>query len=421
MLYHWEQFLADALTFQSLPIGMGICLLAGFLGALSPCVYPLIPITLGVLGTKQYQSRSTGFFIACIYVSGMTFFYVMFGVVSSLLGVAFGALFYSPIAILLIAFLFFIFALSLLDVVQIQLPSKMRLWSQRSVRQGWVGYWMLGAISGLLATPCTGPILGSILTLLAFRGDWFAGTMLMVAFGVGMGIPFLALGTFSSWIAYIPKGGPWMRYLKQVLGFVMLFGVAYYAHAGLLGMEMVMPFFACGWGGVLVGCGVLFVLAANRWAVYPRTMGMLGAAFGFFGLLIVVHAWQGEFKKQAWNRIHSQTPHPEQTLKRWMIQAQRDHRPVLLDFDAKWCVACRELERHTLAHPLVASRLQRFVLIQIDLTKQTPVLDRIQKAYQASSVPTLVFLDSNGKEVRHARRFGFVAPSDFLKLLDQVE
>ncbi|MEI6806600.1 MAG: cytochrome c biogenesis protein CcdA [Myxococcaceae bacterium] len=203
--------------------------LAGLLSSLSPCVYPLIPITLSVIGARRYESHLQGFLVSGAYVSGMVLLYTGLGIVFASLGYLAGSALQSPWVNAFVALLLGAMALNLLGVFTWTLPSS---WNARlthtGAQDGYKGAFMMGLVAGVIAAPCTGPILATILTLIAERHDLKQGTAAMFAYGLGMGLPFLVLGTFSSAIHRIPKSGPWMNRIKFVLGLLMLLVTLHY-------------------------------------------------------------------------------------------------------------------------------------------------------------------------------------------------
>ena len=205
--------------------------LAGLFGSLSPCVYPLIPITLSVIGARRYESHLHGFLVSSVYVSGMVLLYTILGVAFAFLGLLAGSALQSPWLNAVLAAFLFVMALSLIGMFTFALPHSWNSTLTRAgARGGYKGAFLMGLVAGIIAAPCTGPVLATILTLIAEKHDLKQGALLMFVYAIGMGLPFLVLGTFSSAISKIPKSGPWMDKIKIVLGLLLIIVSLYYAN-----------------------------------------------------------------------------------------------------------------------------------------------------------------------------------------------
>ncbi|MBL4818793.1 MAG: sulfite exporter TauE/SafE family protein [Deltaproteobacteria bacterium] len=203
--------------------------IAGLLGALSPCVYPLIPVTLSVMGVRRYDTHWHGFRVAFSYVLGIVSLHTVLGVAFAYLGILAGSSFQSPWINAILAILLFVMALNLIGVFTWTLPAKAtQFLSHVGAQKGHKSAFLMGLVAGVIAIPCTGPILAGILALIAEKRDLVQGSFMMLAYSIGMGLPFLVLGTFSSSISKIPKSGPWMNRLKMLLGAIMVFLAAHY-------------------------------------------------------------------------------------------------------------------------------------------------------------------------------------------------
>jgi thiol:disulfide interchange protein DsbD len=230
----------------------------------------------------------------------------------------------------------------------------------------------MGLVSGLIASPCTGPVLAFILTLISQSGDLANGSMLMVAFGFGMGLPFLVLGTFSSALARMPKSGAWMNRVKYFLSGIMILASLYFLYLGVNGL-----------------------LKKNE----P---------------VAVVHS------ELAWIQIGNQ-PDAQQKLAQALADAKSKGRPVMIDFFADWCVACKELEKLTFADSKVAAVFKGFDLIRVDLTTENDALREVQKNYGIVGLPLLVFYNAKGEMLKDLKIFGYMDARQFLEHLSKVK
>ena len=222
-----EAFFAGALKDNEILWPLLLALMAGFLTSLSPCVYPLIPITLSIMGARKYESRLHGTLVAATYVLGMSTVYTALGALFASLGIVAGSLMQNSIILIVFALIFFIMALALLGAFEVRLPSKIINRLSRIGGRGFKGAFLMGLVAGFIAAPCTGPVLGAILALIAHDQNIAFGIVLMGSFSLGLGLPFLALGAFSSAMLHLPKSGAWMNAIKYILG-AITFGTGIY-------------------------------------------------------------------------------------------------------------------------------------------------------------------------------------------------
>jgi thiol:disulfide interchange protein DsbD len=215
----------------------------------------------------------------------------------------------------------------------------------------------MGLVSGLIASPCTGPVLAFILTLISRQGDIWSGILLMLVYGIGMGIPFLILGTFSSVLSRIPKSGAWMNVVKVVFSVSMLCASGYYFYLGARGIVS-----------------------------------------------------RGEIS----------TTDAYAELEAELARAKEDKIPVILDFFADWCTVCKTIETDTFQDPRVALKMKDFRLVRVDISNSTPALERIQEKFSVIGLPLILFFDRQGQQADDLTVTGFISPDQFLKRLDAV-
>ncbi|MFU8802485.1 MAG: cytochrome c biogenesis protein CcdA [Bradymonadaceae bacterium] len=201
--------------------------IAGLLSSLTPCVYPLIPITISVFGARQAESRWQSFTLSLTYVWGIAITYATMGLIAASVGSVFGAALQSPWLIFGVALLFFVLGLSSLGVMDFRLPGNLQTKLSQTGGAGYAGALIMGLVAGVIAAPCVGPIVAGILLYVAQQQDLMLGTVLLMVFALGMGMLFLVLGTFSSLIHRLPRAGGWMEGVKAVFGVVFI-GLAMY-------------------------------------------------------------------------------------------------------------------------------------------------------------------------------------------------
>lgn len=206
-------------------LGLGASFFAGILVSFSPCIYPLIPITLGIVGATSASTKSKGFLLSFLFVLGIAAVYTALGVISAFLGIFFWKFFVNPVTYIILAFVFFILGASCFEIIRLRTPFHIHY--QRWAGKGFVSVLVLGMVSGLAIIPCNFPVLGAILSLISLKGSALYGAIALFLFSLGYGILLLVLGTFSSLIRKLPKKGAWVIIVERSLGMIFL-GVGIY-------------------------------------------------------------------------------------------------------------------------------------------------------------------------------------------------
>jgi thioredoxin:protein disulfide reductase len=401
-----------------------LAVFAGFLTSLSPCVYPLIPITLSIMGTRHVKSRLHGLSIASVYVSGMMLLYSTLSIFFVSFGWLAGSVLQSPWIIGCLACIFIFLALNMFHAFDFVVPQSVMNRVSRHSGSEYSSIFAMGLFSGVIAAPCTGPILTFILTLVGSKGDIFRGAFLMLLYSFGLGIPFLILGTFSSFIGRIPKGGPWMNRVKNVFGVVMLSAALYYLqfiwawlydfliHLRTLGLPMLIILICI---SLTMGALRFSFKSKLKTPVFIQGFGVLLLAFSLSGLATPLIVYDSLWTIVAKN---------DQSLtlfQRKIDEAKFLKKPVVIDFYADWCVSCKELEQNTYADIDVKKAMKRFVLIKVDVTHESKMLNELQKRFGVVGLPTVLFIDSQGILQSSLKIFGFIKAKEFLKYLESIK
>ena len=390
-------------TFIAFGAGLGTCL--------TPCVYPMIAITVSVFGAKQAKTRSQALLLSTSFVLGIVALFTPMVVISALTGTVFGSVLSNPYVITGIALVFVAVAASMFGAFEMTLPES---WMQRLSGVGGAGYggaFLLGLVSGLVAAPCVGPILTMILTWIATTRNVPLGAAVGVAYAIGMGLPFWLVGTFA---IGLPKGGKWMVGVKSFFGVVMLVVALYYlknAFPVLAKVAQPTTTFALiaaaiAVAGVALGAIHLDWSDGGTVTKVRKGVGVVAAVAGAF--LFVV--WVGMPKAQlAW--LHSE----DEALK----AVQSEKRPLIVDFTADWCGACKEMAKETFGDPRVLQAAGHFVAVKIDATNdEDPKVVNVMEKYQVKGLPTVLVIDSTGKE---RKRFTEkVGPEKFLLEIEGI-
>lgn len=421
--------LATALQNDSSFIPLSLSFLAGLLSSLSPCVYPLIPITLSVMGARRYDSRIIGFLVASCYVLGMALVYTLLGALSAYLGLITGGLMQNALVLLSIAVIFFLFALAMFGIVTIVIPTRLLNKLSSIGGNGFRGAFIMGLVAGVVAAPCTGPVLGFILTLIAREQNLGLGFALMGSFSLGLGLPFLCLATFSSLLMHLPKSGPWMDKIKLSIGALMMGAAFYYVGLAIPHFKKILNVFNQLGGLALfinLFLGTFLLLVEPRFVhrsvsrILPKIMGACLIAISIASLLSYENKTKTHIASHEinWHVINDQSTTKD--FDALLLEAKKNHRKVLIDFYADWCVACIQLSNTTLKDPAVLLALKDFILIKIDASSSSTHINGIQQRYNVVGLPTLIFLDENGGQNPRGTIMGFLNASAFLKRVDEL-
>ncbi|MCB0420409.1 MAG: protein-disulfide reductase DsbD [Bdellovibrionales bacterium] len=392
---------------------------AGFLTSFTPCIFPMIPITLTVLGARgSDQSHLQGFIRSLSYVFGIAMTYSILGLIAASTGSLFGSLLGHPVVIICLALLFATMSLSMLGLFELKAPSFV---SQKLSHIGGGsslgGAFLIGAAAGIVASPCVGPILVSILAYVAQSQQLLLGFGLLFTFAMGMGLIFIALGTFSQLIQKLPKSGNWMDGVKYLFAFLMMALAVYYMN------PLLSP-------GLFNFISVVGLLAFSLFFLIRKNMLLIR----FLGLLILVLAFAiagGSFSKDSprfGTLINSSNAHSSHSKVPWtplteeaLIQAQNEGRPVIVDFVADWCASCKELDAYTFsnAEVLKATADKKVIWMQYDATMTDEVFEQYKKRFNILGLPTVLFFDKSG--IRDDLRLtGFETAESFLKRIEKL-
>jgi thiol:disulfide interchange protein DsbD len=391
-------------------------LLGGFGVSLTGCVYPMIAITVSVFGAKQAKSRWEGIALSAVFVAGIIAMVVPLGVIAALTGTIFGSVMQSRVVVIAMALLFLAMAASMLGAFEMALPSGLTNRLATIGGSGYKGAFLLGLVCALIATPCTGPVLTGIMTWIANTRSVPLGVLWMTAFGLGLGVPFFVVGGFA---VQLPKSGNWMMYVKSIFAIVLIVVALYFLSTTFT--ELAAPFtpgIALWVGGVTaIVIGVLAGAVTRDFAEpgaaskFAKGAGLVLVCAGAFGMVMGILKPSSAAAALAWQ-------HGDVEVAR--AQALRESRPLVIDFTAAWCVACKKLDKQTFAEKAVGSEMGRFVAVKVDATHadDPKVVDTLGR-YQVRGLPTVLVFDSRGKEA--ARFTDFVPPEHFLPAIQRVD
>lgn len=335
---------------------------AGILTSFTPCIFPMIPITLSILGSQTIgKSRWKGFVISLIYVHGIATTYSLLGLAAAKTGTLFGSYLSSPYVVTAIALLFIAMALSMFGLYEVQIPVFIRTkLGNKKISQGYVGAYISGLIAGIVASPCVGPVLVALLTYVAQTQRTILGFFLLFTYAMGLGLIFILLGTFSQLLSKLPKSGPWMLKVKKAFGVILI----------LMGFYYVWPVF-------------------KPYLTPPST--------------------------ESTTQFTGWTKYSEEVLNEALHK-----KPVIIDFYADWCAACKELEKFTFTNLEVKHAMENALLLKVDATTENEHITPILEKYGVIGLPTIIFIERDGTVRKDLTLTGFEPPLDFIKRLNKL-
>ncbi len=336
-----------------------ICFISGILTSFTPCVYPMIPITISIFSraakNKGNMDLST-FFLALIYVAGMSTTYSFMGLIAGITGSLFGSILQNPFVLFGIIILFVALGLAQLGVFSIALPSSVQTkLSSIGSSQNRLGIFIMGVISGLIISPCVGPVVAGILAFIFETSNALKGFLYFFSFSLGLGMLFLFLGAFSGLIKKLPKSGPWLKAVNLIIALFLFSGALYYSS----------------------------ILYNN------------------FFKKITTQELQWFFDE---NLAYQ--------------EAKKTKKPILIDFTADWCLVCHEIDKKLLNSS--NTLLKNFVLLKIDVTQSNEKNKKTLKKYGVSGLPAIVFIDRNGNILKTPRIQRALSLNEFISIISQV-
>jgi len=410
---------------KGLPLIFGLVFLGGLALNLTPCIYPIIPITISYFGGQAEGKKGGVVLHAVLYVVGMALTYSILGVIAAFTGGLFGAALTYPPVLIAIALIMIALSLSMFDVYEFRMPAFLNKLAGGS-QKGYFGTILMGLTVGIVAAPCIGPFVLGLLTYVGNRGNVVLGFSLFFVLALGLGVPFLILGIFSGTLNKLPRSGAWMVWVRKIFGFILIAMAAYFLktlfpnvlfYQFTLALVMLVAGIYMGWieptktaGKVFpyirVLIGVVFLVLALLFSVQgvqeylDETIAAKTAASG--GLAADVVAWQ---------------PYSDEAL----AEALKAGRPVFIDSFAEWCIPCHELDKRTFNQPEVVAASRKFAMFKSDLTKGADEkVKAFYKRFNVRGVPTLIFLKPDGTEVEELRGTGFEPKDVFLGKMNKA-
>lgn len=424
-------------------VGVLATFAAGLLSALTPCVYPLIPITVSVFGARKAESRGKALLLTSAYVVGMGIVFAALGVAAAMSGAALGSFLGNPYVAGFLAVFLLVLAASMFGAFDLTLPPSIAEKVNNVGGAGLVGAFLMGSVSGLLTAPCTGPVLTGILTFVAQTQNVLLGGSLLFVYALGIGVPFFLIGVFT---IRLPKGGEWMEWVKSIFGIALVALALMYLRDAIPPLRELSANVANQFGSMpgAVIAGIITFIGVMIGAVHLSFKeGRRDFAIKFAAVLVVVFAFllragalnagpRGELlvkwgvqkppesKELAW---HAKVPTERiklEALDEFLAKAKAENRPVMIDFYADWCAACKELDRYVYTDPYVVEETSRFLNIKVDGTNEDESFEPLYRRFGVKGLPTVAFISSQGDLLQDPKVTGFLEAPKFLSELRKV-
>lgn len=389
--------------------GLAVSLFLIFLGGLAlnltPCVYPLIPITVSYFGAQSSGSKSQSILMGVFYALGMSVTYSALGVFAALTGSLLGTALQNPFVIIAIALILIVLGTSMFGLFEIRVPQNLALMGNKN-RSGYLGSVLMGLTVGFIAAPCIGPFVLSLLVYVGKLGNVFTGFLLFFVLSMGLGLPYVFLAASSSSISKLPRSGEWMEGIKIIFGLI-LFGMALNTLSPLIPkniFSVIFPAYI-----IISGLYLIFIdkkgMSSNVYTKIKYLLAILAILYG---------AWmfkpQEKNKQVSWKVLNS-VESIEKSI-------SAENKPVMIDFYADWCAQCKELDEYTYTDPQIAELSETLNTIKIDLTNEN---ESITNKYNIKGLPVVIFMNSRGEEIKELRVTGFLKPDEFRKKIISLQ
>lgn len=389
--------------------GWAAALIFIFLGGLAlnltPCVYPLIPITVSYFGAQGSGSKSQSILMGIFYSLGMSVTYSALGVFAALTGSLLGTALQNPIVIIVIALVMIALGTSMFGLFDIKVPQSLAMIGNKN-RSGYFGSLLMGLTVGFIAAPCIGPFVLSLLVFVGKLGNPLTGFLLFFVLSMGLGLPYIFLSASSSSISKLPRSGEWMEGVKIIFGLI-LFGMALNTLSPLIPKDIfniILPVYVILSGAYLI----LIDKKGLSSVVYTKIKNLIAVIAIVLGTLMLKPA---EINESVNWKMLSSVESIDNSIK-------SENKPVMIDFYADWCAQCKELDEYTYTNSEIIEMSKSLNTIKVDLTKEN---ESITDKYGIKGLPVVIFLDQSGTEYKDLRVTGFLKPEEFKKKINSLQ
>jgi thiol:disulfide interchange protein DsbD len=418
--------MAAIITEQGWMLAFILVFLAGLALNLTPCVYPLIPITISYFGGQTEGKKGKLLGHAILYVLGMAITYSILGVIAALTGNLFGAALQNPYVLIAIAFVLIALALSMFDLYEIRVPNFLSNFAG-GAKQGYFGTFFMGLTVGIVAAPCIGPFVLALLTFVGEKGNVILGFSMFFVLALGLGLPFLLLAVFSGSLHKIPRSGAWMVWVRTIFGFILIAMAIYFLqplfpNSLLYSLSLALTLLL---GGIYLAW---IEPTKSSGKIFPVIRNLIGIIFFLLAIILASSGITSYLNEEITENQMVTANNAASGQINWLAfsdeklaEAVQQNKPVMIDFYADWCLPCIELDKFTFSQPEVIELSRKFYMLKVDLTRANdPVSRELKNRFQIKGVPTLVFLSPQGTELNDLRVVGFLEKEQFLPIMQRV-
>lgn len=376
---------------------------------LTPCVYPVIPMTVAFFGGQGEEKKGRTFVLATYYVMGIAAVFSVLGLISSLAGQQWGFMFQNPWFVIVIAMIILSMAASMFGAFEIRIPAFLMTYSGKA-RKGAIGSLVMGLTVGVVIAPCAAGIIIGLIGIVAKLGIVAKGTLLFFVMGLGLGLPYLFLAISTGLLSRLPRSGMWMVWIRKLFG-ILLIGVALYflipqgKHAySQQGFYLgVLAIF----GGLFLG----FLESSEGYGrIFKTARTVAGLVLIISGGLVVHQALHATGGTIDWVTYTNQS----------LQDLRKENKPIMIDFYADWCGACKELDDKTFTDAKIAETAKAFVMVRADFTSPDPTRNALMKEFKVSGLPTIVFISAEGRVLDNLKIVGFLGPTEMLRRMEDA-
>jgi len=409
--YSETDIIISKLSDQSFILTLLGFFLSGLLLSLTPCVLPMVPILSGIIISSNPKNSVR---LTLSYVAGITFTYTLLGIIAGMTGTLLSSSLQNTNFILFAGFLYFIFAAAMFGLFELTMPSNIQnnitKILQKFKLENSFNVFILGLLSSLILSPCVAPPLAAAILYIGKSNDLILGGGSLFFMSLGMSIPLLAIGVFS--IKIIPKPGPWMLQIKRLLGFILLAMSIYITRPLLSELVFFYSLFS-----ILILSTIYFIWFNRKGKI---KINIILTIVSFIIISLIIFQTKPMWFKAVHEPSQKFTPiNNIVELKGFLTDSNK--KPIILDFYADWCVACLEYEKFTFNSPNIISLMDKFELLQVDVTKNSKEHRLLLKEFDLFGPPGIIFFDSDGIEIKELRTIGFKNANEFSSILLKVE
>jgi len=397
----------EGATGRSIWLTIFLLFFTGLALNLTPCVYPLIPITISYFGGKGQRMRGRTIVHGLLYMLGLAATNSLLGLSAALSGGMLGFALQHPMVLIFVAAVIVAMGLSFFGVWELRLP----LWLTRAASKGFTGFFgtfFMGLTLGIVAAPCIGPFILGLLIYIGQVGDPLLGFLYFFVLSIGLGLPLAVLAIFSGAMVRLPKSGEWMLWIRRLMGWILFFMAAF-----MVGPMLPNPALKIGlMAAIATAAGIHLGWLDRTWGVHgisfylKKAIGIAIACGAVFYLVVSLKP----VGTIVW------IPYDQAVIS----NAEEKGKPVILEFYAEWCAPCRIMERDVFTDPEVIKLSRDFVAVRVDLTNVKPFHDKLLRKHQIRGIPAAILINSDGVEQRDLRIEGYVGKDEFLQRLRRL-